>query len=61
MAVREILIYPQNENALRKQSKPVRKTDRNVKLLIKDLIDTLNTHHEKPAFPESYKTLSFLC
>ncbi|MGD2026664.1 MAG: peptide deformylase [Anaerolineales bacterium] len=46
MAVREILVYPQNEDALRKQSEPVRKIDRYVKHLINDLKDTLNIHHE---------------
>lgn len=46
MAVREILLFPQNEDALRKQSEPVQKFDRDNRLLITDLKDTLNAHSE---------------
>jgi peptide deformylase len=46
MSVREVLIYPQDETALRKQSESVCKTSPNIKQLIKDLKDTLSTHHE---------------
>jgi peptide deformylase len=46
MAVRNILLYPKNETALRKQSEPVQKIDRNVKRLISDLKDTLDAHQE---------------
>jgi peptide deformylase len=41
MAVREIVLYSENETALRKESEPVRKLNRRTKKLIKDLKDTL--------------------
>jgi len=44
MAVREIVLYSDNEAALRKKSKPVRGINRQVKKLIKDLKDTLLAH-----------------
>lgn len=46
MAVREILIYPANEAALRKKSEPVGSVNREVKRLIRDLKETLNHHPE---------------
>jgi peptide deformylase len=46
MAVRNILLYPKNETALRKQSEPVQKIDCNVKRLISDLKDSLDAHQE---------------
>jgi peptide deformylase len=46
MAVREILIFPQNEDTLRKQSEPVPKFNCNVSRLINDLKETLNAHQE---------------
>ncbi len=41
MAVRDIVLYADNEAALRKKSEPVRLINRRIKLLIKDLKDTL--------------------
>lgn len=41
MAIRDIVLYSQNEAALRKKSEPVRSVNRRVKMLIKDLKDTL--------------------
>ena len=41
MAVRDIVIYPDNEAALRKKSEPVRVVNRRVKKLVKDLKETL--------------------
>lgn len=42
MAVRDIVLYLENEAALRKKSKPVRRVTRRVKKLVRDLKDTLN-------------------
>jgi peptide deformylase len=41
MAVRDIVMYSENEAALRKKSEPVRVVNRRVKKLVKDLKDTL--------------------
>ncbi len=41
MAVREIVLYSNNEAALRKKSEPVSAVNRRIKKLIKDLKDTL--------------------
>ena len=41
MAVKPIVLYKENEAALRKKSEPVRVINRRVKKLIKDLKDTL--------------------
>ena len=41
MAVRDIVLYSENEDILRKKSEPVRVVNRRVKKLIKDLKDTL--------------------
>jgi len=46
MAVKKIIIYPENEAALRKKSEPVRVFNRRTKKLIKNLKDTLATHPE---------------
>lgn len=46
MAVRDIVLYSENEAALRKKSEPVRSVNRLVKKLIKDLKDTLMDHPE---------------
>ena len=46
MAIREILIYPQHKEALRKDSKPVSGINRQTRRLIKDLKDTLRAHSE---------------
>jgi peptide deformylase len=46
MAVRDIVLYSENETALRKKSEPVRSVNRLVKKLIKDLKDTLLDHPE---------------
>jgi len=44
MAVRDIVLFLENEAALRKKSKPVRSINRRVKRLVRDLEDTLNNH-----------------
>jgi peptide deformylase len=44
MAVRDIVLYPENKAVLRKKSKPVRGVTRRVKRLVRDLKDTLNDH-----------------
>lgn len=46
MAVRDIVLYADNEAALRKKSKPVRFINRRIKLLIKDLRDTLHNRSD---------------
>jgi len=46
MAVRDIVLYTENETALRKKSEPVRIVNRRVKKLVRDLKDTLATHPE---------------
>lgn len=44
MAVREILLYSLNKEALRKECEPVQVITRDVEQLITDLKDTLNAH-----------------
>ena len=44
MAVRDIVLYLENEAALRKKSKPVRRITRRARKLVRDLKDTLNDH-----------------
>ena len=44
MAVRDVVLYLENEAALRRKSKPVRNVDRQVRRLVQDLKDTLNDH-----------------
>jgi peptide deformylase len=44
MAVRDIVLYLENEAALRKRSRPVRSVNRRVRRLVRDLKDTLNDH-----------------
>jgi len=44
MAAREIVLYLENEAALRKESRPVGRITRRVKELVRDLKDTLNDH-----------------
>jgi len=44
MAVRDIVLYLENEAALREECKPVRRVNRRVKRLVRDLKDTLNDH-----------------
>ncbi|RME79184.1 MAG: peptide deformylase [Chloroflexi bacterium] len=44
MAVKPIVLYSKNPEALRKKSEPVRKVNRQIKNLIKDLKDTLMAH-----------------
>jgi peptide deformylase len=44
MAVRGIVLFLENEAALRKKSEPVRSINRRVKRLVRDLEDTLNDH-----------------
>jgi peptide deformylase len=46
MAVRDIVLYVDNEAALRKKSEPVRFVNRRIKKLIQDLKDTLLDHPE---------------
>lgn len=41
MAIKSIVLYSENEAALRKQSEPVRAVNRRVKKLVQDLKDTL--------------------
>jgi peptide deformylase len=43
MVVRKILLYSEDEVALRRKSKPVRKTNQRVRALIQDLKDTLTS------------------
>ncbi len=44
MAVRDIVLFLENEAALRKKSKPVKSINRQAKRLVQDLEDTLNNH-----------------
>ena len=44
MAVRDIVLFLENEAALRKKSKPVTSINPQVKRLVQDLEDTLNDH-----------------
>ena len=44
MAVRDIVLYLENESALRTKSTPVKSVNRRVKRLVGDLKDTLNDH-----------------
>jgi peptide deformylase len=44
MAVRDIVLYLEDEAALRKKSHPVRRVTGRVKRLVRDLKDTLNDH-----------------
>jgi peptide deformylase len=44
MAIRDIVLYLENEAALRKKSRPVRGVNRRVRRLVRDLKDTLNDH-----------------
>jgi peptide deformylase len=46
MAVRDIVLFAENEAALRQKSKPVRTVNRRVKSLVRDLKDTLAHHPE---------------
>ena len=46
MAVRDIVLYAENEAALRKKSEPVRVINRRIKKLMEDLKDTLANHPE---------------
>lgn len=46
MAVRKILLYPEQETALRRKSEPVQAIDRDIRRLIDDLVDTLLAHPE---------------
>ncbi|MBN1135203.1 MAG: peptide deformylase [Anaerolineae bacterium] len=44
MAVRQIVLYLENEETLRKKSQPVERVTRRVRKLVQDLKDTLNDH-----------------
>jgi peptide deformylase len=46
MAVREILVYPEQGPALRRKSEEVQGVDRGLRRLIRDLVDTLLDHPE---------------
>jgi peptide deformylase len=46
MAVRSIVLYTENEAALRQKSEPVRVVNQRIKKLIRDLKDTLISHPE---------------
>jgi peptide deformylase len=44
MAVKDIVLYLENEASLREKSRPVGRVTRRVKRLVRDLKDTLNAH-----------------
>ena len=44
MAIKDIVLYPESAAVLRKRSKSVRRVNRRVKALVRDLKDTLNNH-----------------
>ena len=44
MAARRVVLYLENEAALREKSKPVRRVTRRTRRLVQDLKDTLNDH-----------------
>ncbi len=46
MAVKEIAVYPERADVLRKESEPVGSVTRRVRRLVRDLKDTLNAHQE---------------
>lgn len=46
MAVRDIVLYAENEAVLRKESKPVKALDLRIRKAIEDLKDTLRHHEE---------------
>jgi peptide deformylase len=46
MAIREIVLYAENEATLRKECEPVRVINRRIKKLMEDLKDTLANHPE---------------
>jgi peptide deformylase len=46
MAVREIVLYPESADVLRKKSRPVGSVTRRVRRLVQDLKDTLNDHRQ---------------
>ena len=46
MPVRDIVLYLEDEAALRKKSRPVNRVTRRVKRLVQDLKDTLNAHSD---------------
>lgn len=46
MAIREIVVYPEDAQVLREKSRPVRTITGRVRRLVQDLADTLNAHPE---------------
>jgi peptide deformylase len=46
MTVREIVLYPERADVLRKESEPVESVTRPVRRLVQDLKETLNAHEE---------------
>lgn len=44
MAIRDIVVYPEGKDILRKKSRPVKRKNRWVRGLVRDLKDTLNNH-----------------
>jgi len=46
MAIREIVLYPEDADILRRESTPVRTMTGRVRRLVQDLADTLNAHPE---------------
>jgi peptide deformylase len=46
MPTREIVLYPEDADVLRKESRPVESITRRVRKLVRDLKDTLNGHPE---------------
>jgi len=46
MAVRDIVIYPEGQEILRRKCDPVRRLNQRTKRVAQDLVDTLNAHPE---------------
>jgi len=46
MAIREVVVYPEDAGVLREESRPVRTITGRVRRLVQDLVDTLNAHPE---------------
>ncbi len=46
MAVRDIVIYPEGQEILRRKCEPTRRLNQRTKRVVQDLVDTLNAHPE---------------
>jgi peptide deformylase len=44
VAIRDIVVYPEGKDILRKKSSPVKRKNRRGRGLVRDLKDTLNNH-----------------